>query len=301
VIRAGTIEDAPALHALMNVVYVDRIMTVEGWRHALTKAEQRSSAAWFAVEEDGALAGWVSTGLELMTSEPDVAWIFLTVHPDARGRGVGTALYDAAIERLRGLGARRLTSSSRDDDDTVRFATARGWTRTGEQRISAVDPRTVDPPEPRADVQLVPFSDFSADPRPLYEVDLAVTQDMPLDFDLDSISFDDWLAQWWTHPDVDREVSVAALSDGKPVAISMMRMDRAAGRAANDITGTLREHRGRGLATLVKRDALGRAAQAGATVVVTENDESNAAMLKVNQRLGYAPYSRRLSWVTQLA
>jgi GNAT superfamily N-acetyltransferase len=301
VIRAGTIDDAPALHALVNAVYLDRVMTVAGWRHTLAEGAERAQAAWFAALEGDRLVGWASTGLEMFTSEPGVAWMHVTVHPDTRREGLGTALHEAAVDRLRGLDARRVLGSSRDDDDTIRFLEDRGWTRTGEQRISAVDPHTVEPASPPRAVELAPFSAFAADPRPLYEVDIAASEDMPLDAPFDNVSFDDWLRQWWSHPDVDHDVSAAVLVGGVPVAISMMRIDRAAGRAANDITGTLREHRGRGLATLVKREALRRAAEAGATVVITENDETNAAMLRVNERLGYKPHSRRVSWVKELA
>jgi hypothetical protein len=36
------------------------------------------------------------------------------------------------------------------------------------------------------------------------------------------------------------------------------------------------------------------------TSIVTENDESNVAMLAVNTRLGYRPLATELSWVKHL-
>ena len=59
----------------------------------------------------------------------------------------------------------------------------------------------------------------------------------------------------------------------------------------NDMTGTLREFRGRGLARLLKLHQLEWAARDGIASVMTENDETNAAMLAVNTRLGYVPSS----------
>jgi GNAT superfamily N-acetyltransferase len=301
VIRPGTIEDYAAVCTLLNAVHPDRVMSADGQRHALRMHAQRMSAAWFAATEDGAIVAWAAVGLEADTSEPGVAWMTIAVHPDARRRGHGAALYPEAESRARDLGAQRLTSSTRDDDATIQFARARGWTQTSEQRVSAVDPRSVDPPVATDGVMLAPFSDFADDPRPIYDVDMAASQDLPLDWSFDNVSFDDWIARWWTHPDIDMDVSGVALVDGKAVAISMMRVDRATARAQNDITGTVREFRGRGLATLVKRETLRRAAAAGATIVLTENDETNAGMLRVNERLGYKPYLRRLSWVKHLA
>jgi GNAT superfamily N-acetyltransferase len=301
VIRPGTIEDYEAVCTLLNAVHPDRVMSADGQRHALRMHTQRMSASWFAATEDGAIVAWAAVGLDADTSEPGVAWMAIATHPDARRRGHGAALYAEAEARARGLGAQRLTTSTRDDDATIRFARAREWTQTSEQRVSAVDPRSVGRPAPTEGVALAPFSDFAGDPRPLYEVDIAASKDMPPDSSFDNVSFDDWIAQWWTHPDIDLDVSAAALVDGRTVAISMMRVDRATGRAQNDITSTLREFRGRGLATLVKRETLRRAASAGATIVLTENDATNAGMLRVNERLGYKPYLRRLSWVKHLA
>jgi GNAT superfamily N-acetyltransferase len=301
VIRPGSVDDHAAVCSLLNAVHPDRVMSEEGQLHALRVQAARMDASWFAAEEDGRLVGWASLGREADTSEPGVGWMAVAVDVDVRGRGFGSALYEAQEAHAGELGLRRLTTSTRDDDATIRFAVSRGWTQTSEQRVSAVDPGSVDPPIPADGVELAPFSAFDDDPRPIYEVDIAASQDLPLDWSFDNVPFDDWVSQWWTHPDIDLDVSAAALVDGQAVAISMMRVDRATARAQNDITGTLREFRGRGLATLVKRETLRRAAAAGATIVLTENDETNAGMLRVNERLGYRPYSRRLSWVMQLA
>jgi ribosomal protein S18 acetylase RimI-like enzyme len=43
----------------------------------------------------------------------------LAVHPDARRRGLGTALVRAAEDRLRGLGARRIAAIVVDDHETA--------------------------------------------------------------------------------------------------------------------------------------------------------------------------------------
>ena len=127
---------------------------------------------------------------------------------------------------------------------------------------------------------------------------MAVSLDIPTDFPFDNVPFEEWHGRWWQHPDVDLEISAVAIVDGTPVAISMLRVDRASGRAGNDITGTLRSHRGRGLATLLKQETSRRAAAAGVTVVVTGNDATNAPMLRVNEKLGYRPLVEQLSWVT---
>ncbi len=78
----------------------------------------------------------------------------------------------------------------------------------------------------------------------------------------------------------------------------MLRADVPGRRAENDITGTLREYRGGGLATLAKLEQLRWAARQGIENVVTENDETNAPMLALNTRLGYRPFAAVRSFVS---
>jgi GNAT superfamily N-acetyltransferase len=102
--------------------------------------------------------------------------------------------------------------------------------------------------------------------------------------------------EYWRAPTVDHDASLAAIVDGTVVAATMIRVDRPSGRAHNNLTGTLRPYRGRGLATVLKSHSLHRAGTLGATIAVTDNDETNAAMLAVNAKLGYRPFARRLTW-----
>jgi RimJ/RimL family protein N-acetyltransferase len=66
-------------------------------------------------------------------------------------------------------------------------------------------------------------------------------------------------------------------------------LNAAGDRAQHGFTGTLREHRGRGLATAAKRRALQTAAVRGVTRVTTSNAEENAAMRTINRNLGFEP------------
>ena len=66
--------------------------------------------------------------------------------------------------------------------------------------------------------------------------------------------------------------------------------------AEPDMTGTLRAYRGRGFALLAKRATLVNAAGRGVVLVLTENDETNAPMLSVNEKLGYRPAGSTLGW-----
>jgi GNAT superfamily N-acetyltransferase len=75
-----------------------------------------------------------------------------------------------------------------------------------------------------------------------------------------------------------------------------LTFDSETGRAHNMFTGTLRAYRGRGLGLAVKLASIHWAAAHGATMMATHNDETNAPMLAINRRLGYAPAGRRVEW-----
>ena len=48
----------------------------------------------------------------------------------------------------------------------------------------------------------------------------------------------------------------------------------------------------------MKQHSLARAAASGITKVITQNDETNAPMLAINEKLGYAPLSSGHAWVS---
>ncbi|MGW7333408.1 N-acetyltransferase family protein, partial [Streptomyces sp. NPDC054840] len=144
-------------------------------------------------------------------------------------------------------------------------------------------PRDEDLP---AGVELRPGSAFAADPRPLFEADAEATSDEPGDVVAGSADYEDWLAQIWNNPTLDKELTTVALVDGVVASFSAVRTDGAT-RYGSAMTGTLRAFRGRGLAKLAKTVSLHRARAAGYTEAFTGNDAGNGPMLAINEWFGY--------------
>ena len=132
--------------------------------------------------------------------------------------------------------------------------------------------------------------------EPVYQLDLEVSRDVPGDDSFESLTLAEWSQRFWRSVFADDECSLVATVDGVPAGLTVMRVDRPTGRAQNNITGVRRQHRGRGLARLLKTHSLHRVAQAGVTSAITDNDETNAPMLAVNRSLGYRHLVRRVEW-----
>lgn len=99
----------------------------------------------------GTIAGVLdlSAGGSLATIET------VAVHPDHQGRGVGTALFEAALERGGALGAATIDAWTRDDERTLAWYRGRGFTES-DHYLHVYADVAADPGEPRAAVQARP-------------------------------------------------------------------------------------------------------------------------------------------------
>ena len=66
------------------------------------------------------------------------------------------------------------------------------------------------------------------DPRKVFELDSGAMLDIPGEVSMDDLSFEQWLEDYWRHPDMDLEASVAAVVDNRPVASRTFALPRAA-------------------------------------------------------------------------
>jgi GNAT superfamily N-acetyltransferase len=130
----------------------------------------------------------------------------------------------------------------------------------------------------------------------LHRVDEAATRDMPAAEPVQAIPYEEWLEFVWRHPFFTKEGSFGALVDGDLASLVLLLAEPASGRGMVMFTGTLREYRGRGLARAVKLASTHWAAANGITQIATANDETNAAMLAVNERLGFRAAGRRVEF-----
>jgi GNAT superfamily N-acetyltransferase len=289
VIREATLDDAERVARLSTIVYPAELTTARSLRHRWAAIPPRTRRRMWLAEEGGEAVGFAAVGLAHSSADPGAAVANAYVHPGRRRQGIGSALWEVVEPHLAEIGATHVNSFGLDEEPSRRFMGARGFEVTYVQRMSRLDlGRLGAPPPVPAGVELVPFGAVD-DPRVIWALEAEGLRDVPADQALDDYRFEEWEARLWSDPDLDVEASLLALLDGEPAAFTSLLSDAESGRATSAMTATARRARGRGLASLVKHHGLARLAAAGFREAVTENDEQNAPMLRVNERLGYRP------------
>jgi GNAT superfamily N-acetyltransferase len=286
VIRELRKEDAEATARLILAVNPHRIETGEMvWARA-SKPPQRG---WIA-ESDGTVIGHAYAGLS--ASGKGRFWI--GVHPEQRGRGIGSELYGAVEEHL--TSAAWLRTWVDGDSAGERFVRQRGFEQTGADRVSDVDPRAVDlsrlPELETRELRLVSLDEALDEVEALFARLRAGEVDLPAD-----------LVEWnWEdleHPNLSHEGSFVVLDGDQPVAFGFLTVDLQRRVAYNQLTATLPGYRRRGLALLVKLATTRWAAANGIERILTENDRENSGMLALNDSLGYRPIYDQGIWVLE--
>lgn len=275
--------------------------SARGIRHRIAALPERAHRATWVAEDVGEVVGYAEAEFAWATEREDVGQVYALVAPSHRGRGLGSALFERAVEHLLAHGARELRTWSFAESDP--FVERRGFRRAREERMSAVDPRTVDtgaldslPPG----VGILPLSALEPRLREVHALYADAARDMPVDHRESKIGFDEWRVETFRDPDLAREGSFVVLVDDRPAALSLLKVDARHGLAEHELTGTARAHRRRGLARLAKLAVLRWAAANGVTRVSTGNDSTNAGMLRLNTELGFRPFAVETEWVKQV-
>jgi GNAT superfamily N-acetyltransferase len=286
-IRDWRDEDAEPAATLLREVAPYWLVTPAMLRFEAHVLPPRARRRLWVAEADGELVAYADANMRWTSVERDRGEIWVAVAPDVRRHGIGRALYERAEKHL---GANVLDTEAADDDG-VSFAEALGFRVTGLERYSELDPQTAELPEdePPSGVAVVPLGEFLDRPRELHAVYAEAELDMPSDFERERLDYDEWVAETLENPLLDAELSRVVLDDGRPVSFALVTADREGRRAEHELTGTLRSHRGRGLARLAKVAAIRACKQAGIERLLTSNEGTNAAMLAINERLGYRP------------
>ncbi|MEU6160291.1 GNAT family N-acetyltransferase [Streptomyces sp. NPDC047130] len=287
---------------------------------ALTDPDRTPSGhrlAWLA--DDAGEHPLGSAFLRVFTKEGQehLAELSLTVHPAERRRGVGTRLLDAALAGARREARRSVIARAAAGSPGDRFLAGHGFRKVltltyARLALDRLDGDTIDAiaGRPHPGYRLVSWQ--GAVPPELaatFAGSRRAMDDMPMD------DTDYGVVVW----DVERVLAAARsiaergdllttvaavdVSDGSIVGFSELVVPGdGKGDGQHYGTGVLPEHRGHGLGLLMKAESirLARAAHPDLTGLVTDTADSNTAMRRVNDALGYEPTHTALEYQLDL-
>jgi mycothiol synthase len=217
------------------------------------------------------------------------------VVPEARRRGVGTALLRELVAHVARLDLDKVATMVEDDGSRA-FAERFGFREVNRQveQVKALDAEPAPPPLPDG-IELTTIAERPDLLREAHPLAVEGYADMALDGTA-TIELDDWLRDEATHPGG----SFVALAHGEIVGYSgLMRHDND-GVAEDGLTVVRRDWRRRGLAHALKARELAWAAENGLREIVTWTQRGNDSMRSLNERLGYEYRNVSYTLVAQL-
>ena len=256
-------------------------------RSDLNEGTARSLRAYLVYHHGGALAG-VSFARTASNLPEGAAFAMVSTHADLGGRGLGSGLFSAMLADLEDDVNRLVTCVLADDQ--VSLAVARHW---GFQEVqlsitTSVHLTGTAAPEPIADVTIEVCDGLAFEDDEAVDAMLLATQTNP-EFELGLTLRLASLRE--TPAPGQRPVAVLTRFEGRPAAISFAVAD--VDQMHVVYTGVDPGLRGRGLGLLTKQVLHTHARDLGIRIALTDNDECNTGIRRVNDQLGYTRHS---SW-----
>lgn len=238
--------------------------------------------------------------------DPRIYWVHVSVDRDHQGHGVGLELAHRLTREARRRAASHLWTDIRSDDPRAkRFFERQGFVerrRTWDSRLDIAAaipvPDRTDPLK-REGIRILTLAELDVeDPglvQEVYELSVAVSADEPRMGSFTPLPLAQFVKAELSGPSFLPEAYFLARAGGRIVAMTALRRKEGdAGTLHQVFTGTLREFRGRGIATELKRRAMEYARSHGYHAITTGNDSLNGPMLAVNRKLGFRAEHERI-------
>lgn len=257
---------------------------------AITMDEVRSFKAQTVAYADF-LAPGGSAAVGLLNRRPDVGYVLITVLPENRRRGLGTALYRTVSAWLATKGIASIEAPvPEDDEESLAFARGRSFREIERERRMLLDLTGLEPPPMSAPegIEIVTWAERPALIRGIYDVACEAEPDVPGAHDDLMKSFEDWLAQDMQGSGDRADATFAAIAGDEVVGYAKFSLTAAQPETAHhDMTGVKRAWRGRGIAGALKRAQISWAKDQGYERLATQNEVRNEPIRRLNHRLGY--------------
>ena len=302
--------DYPTLASLWNESYPEYGRTIEEIRRF--DADWRPEGFFqrrVMAEENGVAVGYSDTFHSRGQFVPDNYFVDVIVRPSARCRGIGGVLYQDAERVVRVRRAHWARNAVKESlADSVAFARKIGAVELKRDWESRLDLASFDPapfaaaPERAAaqGVRITTLADeMKTDPgavRKAYELHAVARVDAPGLDPATPSPFERFEQEVLRAPYALPEAYFIAIRDGRYVGESALAKEGTDPSVIDQqLTGVLRDERGKGIAMALKLKAVEYARAHGLRQIRTWNDSLNRPMLAINEALGFA---KEPAWIT---
>jgi mycothiol synthase len=311
-IRPFTPDDYPAVAEVQTAVYPDHPQTPAEMRYQDENRDPRITWGRFLAEREGRVIGTAYFGQESNMYHPQKFFIGVNVLPEHRGRGVGKALYERLREAVAPHNPIALRCDAREDAlGSLRFLEARGFAEEMRELESELNVANFQPDDWAGEltrtaeqgIVIRSYTELIADDpeagHKLHELHWQLMQDIPHPDELTRVPWEVW-SKRFTNPHFLPDANFVALDGEEYVGVSVLWKNDGDPKLHTGITGVLRTHRKRGIATALKVRALTYAKEHEAAAVRTFNEVNNNGMLGINFRLGFVPVPAWIFFVKHL-
>ena len=251
---------------------------------------QADDMLWLVAVVDGRDVG-AGVGLLGWHLPPRTGIVEAWTLPDARGQGVGTALYEELLSWSSERGCLAVqTAVAEDDERSMAWAARRGFSEIGRNSRLVLDLGPIEAPavEPPTGIEIVTWPERPGIERQLYEVFVEASPDVPGEGEAEVPPFERWLANDMQGIADEPEAVFVALAGDEVVGYAKLSLRQGqTDEAFHDLTGVKRAWRGRGIAGALKRAQIAWAKEHGYGRLVTQNEERNEPIRRLNVRHGY--------------
>jgi GNAT superfamily N-acetyltransferase len=173
------------------------------------------------------------------------------------------------------------------DPESRAFLERRGFVQVGGEKAVALDLTQVDEPavDPPSGVRIVTRVEEPGRLDEMYVVGVQADEDIPGSEGVQT--FEQWRAHEIDRPTRRPELCFIALAGDEVVGYAALQVF--GDEAHHGLTATRRDWRRRGVAAALKCAEIAAAKRAGFRRLLTESEERNEPMRRLNEKLGYVP------------
>ncbi len=281
---------------------------LETWKHIDSSRDPGFMFCRDMIERDGQVVGFGEYGQLPWMYHPDKYHFYVLVDPDHESSDIRPFYYAYVMDRLAQYHPLAITSAMLENKEPhTGFLREVGFCEVMRTQLSELDVTAFDPAPfapfvakvAAAQIQIVTLRDLmQRDPNwkaALYDLEWALVQDIPSPEPAVRSSLEVFEDSMLNGPNTLLDGWFVALDGSSYVGTSRAyRNPVNTDQLDGSLTGVIRSHRRRGIATVLKLHLIEFARQYGAAIILTANEENNP-MYHLNLTLGFKP---RPAWIT---